>query len=56
VVEQRLASARAMLGDKGLTVKAAAAALGYDDVFFFARQFQKYAGVSPAKYRKSRQG
>jgi AraC-like DNA-binding protein len=55
-IEQRMAAARARLGDQGATVKAVAAGLGYDDVFFFSRQFEKYVGVTPAAYRRSRQG
>ncbi len=55
-IQQRIAKARQMLGDGDLPIKAVAAQLGYDDVFFFTKQFHKYTGVTPGQYRRSRQG
>ena len=54
-LECRIASARSMLGETDLPIKTVAETLGYNDVYFFSRQFRKFAGTSPAAYRKSRQ-
>jgi len=37
-------------------IKMIAARLGYNDVYFFSRQFRLITGVPPAIYRRSRQG
>ena len=55
VLQRRLARARQLLGETNRPIKAIAAELGYNDVFFFSNQFRQHAGVSPAAYRKSRQ-
>jgi AraC family transcriptional regulator of arabinose operon len=51
----RAAEARRLLGETDLPVKTIAENLGYNDVFFFSRQFRKMTGTSPAAYRRSRQ-
>jgi len=43
------------LGETNLPIKEIAERLGYNDVYFFSRQFRKQMGVPPAAYRKSRQ-
>jgi AraC-like DNA-binding protein len=55
VLQRRLARARQLLGETNQPIKAIAAELGYNDVFFFSNQFRQHTGVSPAAYRKSRQ-
>jgi AraC-like DNA-binding protein len=55
VLQRRLARARQLLGETDHPIKAIAAQLGYNDVFFFSNQFRQHTGVSPAAYRKSRQ-
>lgn len=55
VLQSRLAAARSLLGETDLPVKAIAERLGYNDVYFFCRQFRQQIGVPPAAYRKSRQ-
>lgn len=55
VLQTRLAAARTLLGETDLPVKAVAERLGYDNVFFFSRQFRRGIGVPPAVYRRSRQ-
>lgn len=56
VLQARVATARRLLGETNLPIKTIAQQLGYNDVYFFSRQFRKLAGVPPAMYRKSRQG
>ena len=56
VLSQRLAKARALLGETDLPIKSVAEKLGYQDVYFFTRQFRLRTGVTPAAYRRSRQG
>lgn len=55
VLQNRVARARTLLSETDLPIKAVAARLGYNNVYFFARQFRQMAGVSPGIYRKSRQ-
>lgn len=55
VLQSRMASARTLLGETDLTIKAVAERLGYDNVYFFSRQFRQYLHVTPGAYRKSRQ-
>lgn len=52
----RITAARDLLGDSDLPIKTIAQQLGYRDVFFFTRQFSQRVGVTPAAYRRSRQG
>jgi AraC-like DNA-binding protein len=56
VLQCRANAARQLLTETDLPVKLIARQLGYQDVFFFTRQFRKFTGVPPALYRKSRQG
>jgi AraC-like DNA-binding protein len=51
----RVSEARRLLGETDLPIKEIAAQLGYQDVFFFSRQFAKISGTTPAMFRKSRQ-
>lgn len=55
VLQSRVAEARRLLGETDLPIKSIAHQLGYNDVYFFSRQFKKFAGVPPALFRKSRQ-
>jgi len=52
----RAGAARKLLGETNLSIKEIAERLGFNDVYFFSRQFRKQTGVPPAAYRKSRQG
>ena len=51
----RLDRARRLLGETDVPIKAIASQLGYRDVGFFANQFKRLSGVTPATYRRSRQ-
>jgi iron complex transport system substrate-binding protein len=39
------------LAPRDLSIGEVADQLGYRDVYFFSRQFKKYAGCAPGKYR-----
>ena len=59
VIERRLARARELLETSPLHINEIAASLGYQDPFYFSRQFKRYFGTSPSSYRllvKSREG
>jgi AraC-like DNA-binding protein len=56
VQQCRLAKARHLLGETDWPIKQIAERLGYQDVYFFSRQFRALSGVPPAAFRKSRQG
>lgn len=51
----KIARARALLSETDRPMKAIADELGYQDIYFFSRQFHQLTGVPPAAYRKSRQ-
>ena len=55
VIQNRVACARALLTETDLPQKTIASRLGYDNPYFFARQFRQIVGVAPGVYRKSRQ-
>jgi transcriptional regulator GlxA family with amidase domain len=48
---QRMARARALLGDARLTIKEIAAQCGFDDPYHFSRVFRQLDGLSPSQYR-----
>ena len=54
VLQKRLATARALLADTDLPLKAIAAQLGYSSEAFFSRQFKTHSGVAPGAFRRSR--
>lgn len=55
LLHRRLMKARALLDETDLPVKEIAEQLGYSDVYFFTRQFHRFIGLPPAKFRKTRQ-
>lgn len=55
-IGRRITAARELLLSTDLPVKEVARRLGYADVFYFGRQFKRQTGVSPALFRKSREG
>jgi AraC-like DNA-binding protein len=55
LLQNRLETARQLLGETEIPIKQIAARLNYRDVHFFSSQFKKLSGVSPAAYRRSRQ-
>ena len=51
IIAARLARARQLLAETGLTVSQIAETLGFRDVFFFSRQFTQRTGKTPTAYR-----
>lgn len=49
----RLERAQQLLREGTLTVAAVAHALGYDDPYFFSRQFKKHIGLSPTDWQRA---
>lgn len=56
VIAQRIRVARQRLLETDVPIKEIARELGYGDVFYFGRQFKQQTGVSPAVFRRSREG
>lgn len=52
LVEQRLEIAKTYLRETDMTVAEIAAALGYNNIYFFSHQFKDYVGISPLRYRR----
>ncbi len=50
---QKMALAKNLLANSDLLIKEIAAALGYDDPFYFTAQFRKAVGTSPREFRQS---
>ena len=50
----RIAKARTMLVETDLPIKAISDSLGYQNVYYFSRQFKRFIGVPPARFRNSR--
>lgn len=50
-----ITEARQRLGNTDMPIKQIADELGYQDVYYFTRQFTQAVGISPARFRKSRQ-
>ncbi|MBI3831862.1 MAG: helix-turn-helix transcriptional regulator [Planctomycetes bacterium] len=51
-IRRRIERAQTLLAEDGLTIKAAAYALGYPDPFAFAKQFKQVTGESPGAFRR----
>ena len=52
----RIASARELLDTTNRSVEEIANSVGYEDSYYFARQFKKVHGVPPSIYRKHDEG
>lgn len=51
VVQAKINRARQLLMETELTVSQVASALGYEDIYFFSRQFKQKTGRTPTQYR-----
>jgi AraC-like DNA-binding protein len=55
-VRSRVDAARMLLLETDLPLKSIAARLGYENVYFFSRQFAQITGAAPGAFRNSRMG
>ena len=51
---ERISFARAKLLEDGSSIKQVADQVGYNDVFFFSRDFKRQTGSCPSEYRRAR--
>jgi transcriptional regulator GlxA family with amidase domain len=56
LTDLRMQRGRRLLVDTSMSVKEVAAALGYDDPFYFSRVFKSVNGIAPTDYRAIQQG
>ncbi|MEM6393676.1 MAG: helix-turn-helix transcriptional regulator [Planctomycetota bacterium] len=54
-IQHRVTTARQMLGETDEPIKSIARKLGYHDVHYFTRQFTRTIGISPGRFRATRQ-
>lgn len=52
MIQVRLERARQLIQETNMTIGQIAGALGYDDVYFFSRQYKRYTGVAPSSLRR----
>lgn len=55
-IQVRIARAQALLSEGDMPIKVVAQRLGYQDVYFFSRQFRQQTGLPPAAFRRTRMG
>jgi AraC family transcriptional regulator, arabinose operon regulatory protein len=53
MIQARLERARRLIQETSMTMSQIADVLGYEDVFFFSRQYKHYAGYPPSDLRRS---
>ena len=53
-IQARITRARQLLSHSSLSVGQVAEAVGYEDLYFFSRQFKQQTGVSPRHWRGNR--
>lgn len=56
LINLRIGRARQLLLSTDEPIKKVAEILQYRDIFYFARQFRQVTGISPARFRRSREG
>jgi len=53
VIQAKIERARQLLAESNLTVGEVAERVGYQEIFYFSRQFRQKTGQSPSEYRRS---
>jgi AraC family transcriptional regulator, transcriptional activator of pobA len=51
IVKRRIIAAQQLLGEANVDVATACEAVGFNDVGYFRRQFLRYVGVTPGRFR-----
>jgi AraC family transcriptional regulator, arabinose operon regulatory protein len=54
VKRERVRRAGVDLAESSMSVTAVAERNGYEDIYFFSRQFKQVTGLSPRQYRKKK--
>lgn len=54
IINARIERARQLLAESDLTIGMIADALGFQDIFFFSRQFRQRTGRTPTEFRRGR--
>ena len=49
----RIQTAREMISDRSIAIEEVAHVLGFNDVYYFSRQFRRIVGMPPAAFRRS---
>ena len=49
IIEKKIERAEYLLRQHGMTVGEVADALGYQNIYYFSKQFKKIKGISPSK-------
>jgi AraC family transcriptional regulator, transcriptional activator of pobA len=52
IIKRRIDAACELLGEGTVTVAGASEAVGFTDLCYFTRQFVRYVGVTPGRFRK----
>ena len=52
IIQMRVERARQLLAESDLTIGMVAAALGFQDIFYFSRQFRQQTGQTPSEFRR----
>jgi len=53
IIQAKIERACQLLSESNLTIGAISEVLGFQDIFYFSRQFKQKIGQSPARYRKA---
>ena len=51
IVKRRIVAAQQLLSEGNMSVSAACEAVGFTDMRYFTRQFTRYAGITPGRFR-----
>jgi AraC-like DNA-binding protein len=51
IIRRRIFAARELLAEQNVTVAAACEAAGFNDLCYFTRQFVRYVGMTPGRFR-----
>ena len=51
IVQRRIVAAQQLLSEGNVSVSAACEAVGFTDLAYFRRQFIRYAGITPGRFR-----
>ena len=51
IIKRRIIAAQQLLGEAGVNVATACEAVGFNDLCYFTRQFARFTGMTPGRYR-----